>query len=83
MAGSIPGGGRVPGKAGNIPGGRSPGADAEFFACEATAAARAAAWFAAAADSGVDPVRRWFMSSPEHWKTSMYRCFLPNTMYWW
>ena len=28
----------------------------------------------------VPPVRTWFMSSPEHWKTSMYRCFLPKTM---
>ena len=29
--------------------------------------------------TGVLPVRWYFMSSPEHWMTSMYRGFLPGT----
>ena len=38
----------------------------------------------AVAVEGVTPVRTLFMSSPEHWNTSMYRCFLPKVMLrWW
>ena len=79
----------------NIPGGRRPAAMAAAAAAledvEAVVAGTAGTVVAAltgeatveaavAALVVVPPVRTWFMSSPEHWNTSIYRCFLPKTM---
>lgn len=44
---------------------------------------RAGAALVGDTDVGMPPVSTRFMSSPEHWNTSMYLCFLPNIMLRW